>query len=148
MVLVSALSALIVLTVPMLVLLSTSTIDRLIARNLVEATQAFFVADSGIEWAFNLLVNASDWSVGLLGPGGSPATLVPPPQLLSWGTATITVRDGGNADEVVVTSTGRVNLAERTVQATVRRIPQPSPGAPPAAQGIFARHLLVDWRER
>lgn len=147
MALVSALGILIVLTVPMLTLLSTSALERLIARNLVDARQAFFVAEAGIEWAFNRLVDTHDWATIIASAATSPAPLVPPSGLLPWGTATVSVRSQPtDPDSLVVTSTGTVNRARRTIEAVVRRSSDPSdPTA--SAQGVFGRHSLVTWRE-
>lgn len=150
MTLVLALSVLIALTAPMLALLSASMFEPLIARNQVDATQALYSAEAGIEWAFNLLVNTPDWNAVVPPSDGSP--IIAPDGLLPWGTTTITVRRGTppgteppsteDADGVVtVTSTATVNGALRTVEAVVRRLSTSS-------QGIFDRHALVDWRER
>ena len=147
MALVSALSVLMVLTVPMLTLLSTSALERSIARNLVDARQAFFVAEAGLEWAFNRLVDTQDWSTLLGSAAPNPVSLVPPSGLLPWGTATVSVRGHPtDPDSVVVTSSSIVNRARRTIEAVVKRSRDPSnPTA--SAQGIFPRHSLVDWRE-
>lgn len=192
--LISALGALLLLTPLMLALLSMSAFESLISRNLVDASRALYAAEAGIEWGFNRLVNTRDWNVVLLGPDGiadtpddgqptnvpgqnTAALLVPPPDLLPWGTTMITVRNdnlvgdlahtgqarlddggvpgGGKFLEtngiVIVTSTGTVNGAQRTIQATVRRDatgPGAPSGGPTAAHGVFDRHTLADWRER
>lgn len=167
--LVLTLSVLIALTAPMLALLSASTFEPLIARNLVDATQALYVAEAGTEWAFTLLVNTPDWAT-VVRPSGEgvrpedgqpPATVAEPgateiraPEgLLPWGTATITVRpahpagepsspDGDTAGMVIVSSTGTVNGAQRTVEVVVTRLSER------LAQGSFDLHTVGNWRER
>jgi hypothetical protein len=153
---VSALSVLAILTAPMLALLSVSALERLIARNLVEGAQALFVAEAGIEWAFTVLVDTGDWNLAVPGPDGAPTTLVAPAGLLPWGTATVTLRrddlPAGADGAVIVTSTGTVNDARRSVEVVVRRSATGALGAAEgpatAPQGIFGRHAVVDWRER
>jgi hypothetical protein len=153
---VAALSVLAILTAPMLALLSASALERLIARNLVEGAQALFVAEAGIEWAFTVLVDTGDWSVAIPGPDDAPTILVVPAGLIPWGTATVTLRrdeppDGADG-AVIVTSTGTVNAGRRSVEVVVRRPATSAPGAAEgpatAAEGVFGRHAVVDWRER
>jgi Tfp pilus assembly protein PilX len=156
--LVLGLSVLVALTAPMLALLSASTFEPWIARNQVDATQALYVAEAGIEWAFDQLVNMPDWNAIEDSPttGSDPPAaagmLVPPDDLLPWGTATITVRRGARAGEpssggddgdevVVVTSVGTVKTARRTIEVLVKR----SSSSPPA--GRFDQHTLVSWGE-
>jgi hypothetical protein len=121
----STLSVLIALTVPMLALLSSSAFEPLIARNLVDAARALYLAEAGIEWAMSLVVTTSDGELQIRDSAGqalgdTPMALVPPAGLLSWGTTTITARRAPDA-RVVVTSTGTVNGAQRTVEAAVMR---------------------------
>jgi hypothetical protein len=136
--LISALGALLLITPLVLGLLSMSTFELLIARNLVEATQAFFAAEAGLDWAFHLLVTTPDWSALLPGPPTPVVTLVVPPDLVR---ATVTVRVGraALATDLTVTSTGTVNRAQRTIMAVIRR----DPARPQAFEG----HTVVSWRE-
>lgn len=137
--LISALSALLLLTPLVMALLSVSTFELLISRNLVDTTQALFAAESGIEWAFNVLVNTPDWSA-------AAATVIVPDDLLPRGRITITVRQAARADDLAVTSTGAVNRAQRTIQAIIRRDSTTPPG-PASAASAFDRHAVVSWRE-
>jgi hypothetical protein len=98
-------------------------------------------------------------------PAGSPASsttpeavvdLVPPPGLLPWGTVSITASgtagaasDGTAAttlSRVVVTSTGTVNGAQRTLEATVLLPTRPPGGS--SAEGTVGQPQLISWRER
>jgi hypothetical protein len=137
--LISALGALLLLTPLVLALLSMGTVELLISRNLVEATQALFAADAGVEWAFNRLVNTPDWGALPLGP----EALVLPNDLVPRARVSITVGKAPRANELTITSTGVVNRAQRTIQAVIRRDP-PTPSGAPA----FDRHTVVSWRER
>jgi len=136
--LISALGALLLLTPLVLALLSMGTFELLISRNLVESTQALFAAEAGIEWAFNLLVNAQDWGAVPLGPG----SLVAPKNLVPRAELSITVGTTARANELTVTTTGRVDRAQRTIQAVIRRDPPIPSGAP-----AFAKHAVVSWHE-
>jgi hypothetical protein len=164
-----ALSVLIALTVPMLALLSASAVEPLIARNLVDATRALYLAEAGIEWAIDLLANAPDWDIASLSQAGNPAnnppplgmesegpaaTLVAPADLLPWGTTVITARRGtgedtslGEDEVAVLTSIGMVNGAQRTIEVVVRRAGGGA-GQPPSAPGALSQPALVSWRER
>jgi len=141
--LISALSALLLLTPLVLALLSVGTFELLISRNLVDTTQALYNAEAGIEWAFSLLMNTPDWAV-------VAAELVPPAGLLPVGT-TISVRQDDQPNDLAITATGAVRGAQRTILAIIRRDSTASTGAsasPPPAQGTSARHAVVSWRER
>lgn len=156
--LISALGALLLLTPLVLALLSMSTFELLISRNLVEATQALFAAEAGIEWAFNLLVNTPDWSALLPGPdspmstsvaGQSPAAmLVVPNDLLPRARMTITVGKAALPNDLTITSTGMVNRAERTIQAIVRRDSTTPSDLSGGEAPAFDRHAVVSWYER
>ena len=145
--LISALSALLLLTPLAMALLSVGTLEFLISRNLVDATQALYVAEAGVEWSFNLLVNTPDWNSVASGPAG---LLVVPDDLLPRGRATVSVRRATRAGDLAVTSTGTVNRAQRTVQAIVRRDAAATGGSGSLAlaNGAFDRHAVVNWREQ
>jgi len=167
MVITFTLSVLIAVTVPMLTLLSVSVFEPLIARNLVDTTRALYVAETGIEWAFSVLVDTPDGSDALPGAGEEAegiqpptdpaAGLVPPAGLLPWGTATITARNGGGVvagetslvanDVIILTSTGTVNGAQRTIEVTVRRAPTSPQGGSEGSKPL-GQHRIVNWRER
>jgi len=166
------LSVLVALTVPMLALLSVSALEPLIARNLVDATRAFYLAEAGIEWALTLLIETPAGDATVLGATGNPAgaqppagapghsstaNLAPPAGLLPWGTTSITARsDAGVLGDgtslaipgvVILTSTGTVNGAQRTIEVTVR----PAPTRPPdgsGGSGPVGKPGIVSWRER
>lgn len=155
---------LVALTVPMLGLLAISGLEPLIARNLVDGARALYTAEAGIEWAFALLADTVD-PEALLGittnPAGAPATgpadevsLAPPPGLLPWGTASITARSSGPVWDgtsgttlslVILTSTGTVNGAQRSLEATVGR--PTSPTGSTGGEGGLGPPRLVNWRE-
>ncbi len=151
------LSVLVALTVPMLALLSVSALEPLIARNLVDATRAFYLAEAGIEWALTLVVDTPAPDAAVLGTGqGSPVSLAPPAGLLPWGTASITLRsDGGFLGDgtslgppgvVILTSTGTVNGAQRTIEVGVRQAQANQDGS--EESGATGKPGIVSWRER
>jgi hypothetical protein len=144
-----ALSVLLALTVPMLALFAASAFEPVIARNLVDGARALYVAEAGMEWAFTQVAVAPDGAVLLRGSApDTETTLIPPPGLLPWGTAAITARraeDGGNetaspANGVILTSTGTVNGAQRTVEVAVRASGEPGT--------LDAQPRPENWRER
>jgi hypothetical protein len=166
-----ALSVLAALTVPMLALLSVSALEPLMARNLVDATRAFYLAEAGIEWALTLPIEAPAGNAtvpgtlaspaGAQSPAGAPepesaASLALPAGLLPWGTTSITVRSGAGiledgtllatADVIVLTSAGTVNGARRTIEVTVRAAStRASDGS--GGPGPVSKPGLVSWRE-
>jgi hypothetical protein len=146
-----ALSVLLALTVPMLALLAASAFEPVIARNLVDGAQALYVAEAGMEWAITQVAVAPDGAVLLPGSASDTETamaLIPPPGLLPWGTAAITARraeDRGtgtarSVNGVILTSTGTVNGAQRTIEVAVR-----ASGEPGARE---AQPRPLNWRER
>jgi hypothetical protein len=158
---------LVALTVPMLGLLAVSGLEPLIARNLVDGARALYAAEAGIEWAFALLADTAGAEMlpgvptepaGAEAPTspGAEVNLVPPPGLLPWGAASITARaspgavsDGASGTPlslVVLTSTGTVNGAQRSLEVTVARPMSSTGGA--ASQGGLGQTRLVNWRER
>lgn len=130
---------LVALTAPMLALLSVSALEPLIARNLVDATRALYVAEAGIEWAFALLVDTAD--------PGEVVNLAPPPGLLPWGTALITATSAATPGVVILTSTGTVNGAQRIVEVALSPVPVSLAGGS-ESPGILGRPRIVSWRER
>jgi Tfp pilus assembly protein PilX len=154
------LSVLVALTVPMLALLSISALEPLIARNLVDASRAFYLAEAGIEWALTQAVETPTPDPVALGPGpapedqppagpagqGSPVNLTPPAALLPWGTSTITARSDLLPGVVILTSTGTVNGAQRTIEVAVRPPRATADGS--EAPGGSGKPGIVSWRER
>lgn len=155
------LSVLVALTVPMLALLSVSALEPLIARNLVDASRAFYLAEAGIEWALTQAVETptpDPVAPGTTGPApeeqppagaagqGSPVNLTPAASLLPWGTSSITARSDGLPGVVILTSTGTVNGAQRTIEVAVRppRANQDGSEEP----GGTGKPGIVSWRER
>ncbi len=166
------LSVLVALTVPMLALLSVSAFEPLIARNLVDATRAFYLAEAGIEWALTLVVETpapaatalgataqpgeTPPPAGPIGPPGHSVNMVPPAGLLPWGTVSITARsdagglgDGtspGPSGVVILTSTGTINGAQRTIEVAVRQARTTQDGS--EGSGAVGKAGIVSWRER
>jgi hypothetical protein len=156
-----ALSVLAALTVPMLALLSVSALEPLMARNLVDATRAFYLAEAGIEWALTLPIEAPAGNAtvpgtlaspaGAQSPAGAPepesaASLALPAGLLPWGTASITVGGTAIPGLIVLTSAGMVNGARRTIEVMVRAAStRASDGS--GGPGPVSKPGLVSWRE-
>jgi len=135
-------------------LLALSGHEPWISKNLESGAQARAVAEAGVEWAITQLAASSNWSNTIAGAGSSGITLASaqsmPGSTNAFGTYTVTVRNdnqandnlitgvpvdtGGNTNDtnaiLIVTSTGTVGNATRTIRAVVRRtlIP-PLPGA-------------------
>lgn len=144
------LMVLMLLSTLVLALLSMSSFEPLISKNLVTAEQARFVAEAGIEWAFNTVAASSDWDAFLAGSDSvRGAVLIAdapiPGQPASDGTYTVWVRNdnlvadrrltgepadaGGPTHDtnrvVIVTSAGRVGHASRVLQVVLQRIELP-----------------------
>lgn len=145
-----ALMALMLLATLALALLSMSSVEPLISRNLVDSAQARFAAEAGIEWAFNTLRASLDWDSFLAGatPNRGAVLIADSPipgQPPSAGTYTVRVRNdslagdqlitglpedsGGPADDtnsvLILTSIGSAGRGSRTLQAVLRRIELP-----------------------
>lgn len=145
-----ALLVLLVLSAFLLAFLSLGGTEPQISRNLSEVTQARYVAEAGIEWAFDQLAVSTDWNVQLRGPDNVAGT-ADDGQLASatalaglsaaFGTFSVTVRNdnqpndgqitgqavdsGDNTTDtngiVIATATGTVNGVSRQIQVAVRR---------------------------
>jgi Tfp pilus assembly protein PilX len=145
-----ALSVLLALTAPMLALLSACTFEPVMARNLIDATRALYIAEAGIEWALTRVVDT---------PIGSDANLALelPAGLLPRGTIRVTTRQQPSdslqptsvptARMVIVTSTGTVDGAQRTIEVVVQ-LPPASGQAAPETSDTAGRLVPVSWRER
>ena len=69
-----ALFALVMLSGLLLAFLSMSAMEPEIAANLGDVTRARYVAESGIEWAFDQLASNPNWNQILLGPDNASGT--------------------------------------------------------------------------
>lgn len=139
-----ALFALVMLTGLLLVFVTTGGLERSVAANLDEVTRARYVAESGLEWAFDQLVAAAavanGWDNLLATNGGAMATNMALPTFApAFGTFSVTVRNdnlandnqltgqpvdpGGPTDDtnnvVILTSFGTYNGATRQLQQVV-----------------------------
>ena len=139
-----ALFALVMLTGLLLVFLTMGGMETSVAANLDDVTRARYVAESGLEWAFDQLVLAAavpnGWNTALSTNGGQMATGMPLPSLAAaLGTFSVTVRndnlpndnlltgqavDPGAATNdtnrvVILTALGTYNGATRQLQQVV-----------------------------
>jgi hypothetical protein len=139
-----ALFALVMLTGLLLVFVTTGGLETSVAANLDEVTRARYVAESGLEWAFDQLVAAAavanGWDNLLATNGGAMATNMALPTFApAFGTFSVTVRNdnlandnqltgqpfdpGGATDDtnnvVILTSFGTYNGATRQLQQVV-----------------------------
>ena len=139
-----ALFALVLLTGMLLVFLTMGGMETSVAANLDDVTRARYVAESGLEWAFDQLVLAAalptGWNTVLSTNSGQMATGMPLPSLAAaLGTFSVTVRndnlpndnlltgqavDPGAATNdtnrvVILTALGTYNGATRQLQQVV-----------------------------
>ncbi len=139
-----ALFALVMLTGLLLVFLTMGGMETSIATNLDDVTRVRYVAEAGLEWAFDQLVLAAalpnGWNNVLSTNSGQMATGMPLPSLgPTFGTFSVTVRndnlpndnlltgqavDPGNATNdtnrvVILTALGTYNGATRQLQQVV-----------------------------
>jgi Tfp pilus assembly protein PilX len=140
-----------------LALLALAGMEPQISRNLADATQARFAAEAGIEWAFDTLARTPDWNTLLAGASATPgvrmADNLPIGTLpAARGTYTVWLRNDTLPGDpaitgvaavdtsptqdtngvVIVTSTGNMNGATKTIRAAVKRLSFP-PGFFPGA---------------
>lgn len=151
--LVMALTILVTLTGLVVAFLSVSAFEPQISRNHVDGVQARHVAESGIEYAYDMLVtNFNTWNNYLAGAtcttgavlGTADTTL--PGLTSAHGTFTVRVRNdckandnkitgvavenGGNAtndtnNKLILTSTGTIGNTTRTITVVVSKAPFP-----------------------
>jgi Tfp pilus assembly protein PilX len=156
MALVLSLVVLMALTGILVAFLSASSFEPQISKNLSDTTRARYLAESGVELAFNQLIATSSWSTLLTGATSTGqwvvmlnnATL---PGLTSGsGTFTVSVRNDANAGDTAITgqasadgafdtdsngivimrATGTYGTASRTFEVVARRLSLPPfPGA-------------------
>src|SRR3972149_332810 len=146
-----ALIALVALMVMAMAFLSMAAMEPQISTNLNDSARARYVADAGVEWAFQTLAASPNWSTVLQTNGGSmAANLALPGLTAASGTFTVVARndnqagdtaftgqalDGGNNTNdtnniLIVTATGNLGTATRQIQVAIQRsgLP-PFPGA-------------------
>ncbi len=148
-----ALFVLVSLSAFVLAFLSMGGMEPQVARNLSDTAQARYVADAGIEWAFDQLANpATNWSTVLQtgNPPGQMANAMTLPGLpATYGTFTVTVRNDTLATDtaltgvapdanattdangvLIVTAAGTYNNVSRQIQVVISRTTLlPLPGA-------------------
>ena len=133
-----ALFVLVMLSVFLLAFLSMGSMEPQISRNLNDTTRARYLADAGIEWAFDALATAPSINALLAANGGALATNVALPGLAAqtFGTFSVTVRNDNQAGDtqitgvaldpgnnttdnnniIIVTATGTYNGVARQIQ--------------------------------
>jgi hypothetical protein len=149
-----AMYTLVLLSVLLLAFVSMAAQEPQVSRNLSDMTQARYVADAGVEWAFDSLVGAPSWSTILQTGGGTMVANQTLPGLTAAaaGTYTVVARNDTLAGDtaitgqaaldpsgsatvdsngiMILTSTGTVNGVTRQIQVVVRRLQLPPfPGA-------------------
>ncbi|MBI3030696.1 MAG: hypothetical protein HYY64_14415 [Candidatus Rokubacteria bacterium] len=145
-----ALFALVMLSGLLLAFLTMAGMEPTIAANLADTARARYVADAGVEWAYDQLAsNPTTWSAILAANGGTMATNMTLPGLTATnGTFTVTVRNDNQANDnqmtgqpvdtgndvtdtnnvVILTATGNLpNGSSRQIQVVVSRVPFPLP---------------------
>ncbi len=147
-----ALFVLVILSMLIMAFLSMAATEPQVSRNHADLTQARYVAEAGIEWAFDTLVQTANWSTVLQTAGGTMASNQPLPGLTAVsGTFTVIARNDTQAGDtqqtgqaldpsgsptvdsngtLIITSTGVVNGVTRQIQVVIRRLQLPPfPGA-------------------
>jgi Tfp pilus assembly protein PilX len=135
-------------------LMTLSSFEPAISRNLADGTQARFAAEAGIEWAYNTVAATPNWSTLLVGAPAtglnmtSNATL--PGLPASRGTFTVGVRNDSTAGDtahtglspidathtddtngaLIITSVGTTGTGSKTLQvAIMKAVAPPFPAA-------------------
>ncbi|MBI3030695.1 MAG: hypothetical protein HYY64_14410 [Candidatus Rokubacteria bacterium] len=145
-----ALFALVMLSGLLLAFLTMAGMEPTIAANLGDTARARYVADAGVEWAYDQLAASSNWSAILAANGGTMATNMTLPGLTATnGIFSVTARNdiqpndnqitgqpldtGNNVTDnnnvVILTSAGTVNGVSRQIQVVVSRLIPSIPGA-------------------
>ncbi len=121
--LVVSLLMLVIMTTIGITATSRTIVEGWLSANYRSATQAFYIAEAGLERTRNDLRNDTNWSDNTTAPGGT----------INVGgrqaTYTITTRDRTH-NSIIITSTGVIAGAESIVEARIERLTIP---APPAA---------------
>jgi len=148
-----AMYTLVLLSILLLAFVSMAAQEPQVSRNLADMAQARYVADAGVEWAFDTLVAMPNWSTILQAGGGTMVSTQTLPGLAAaFGTYTVVARndtltgDTGITGQaaldpsasatvdsngiLILTSTGTVNGVIRQIQVVVKRLQLPPfPGA-------------------
>jgi Tfp pilus assembly protein PilX len=147
-----SLYVLVILSMMLMAFLSMAATEPQVSRNHADLTQARYVAEAGIEWGFDTLVQTADWSTVLAAGGTMVAGQTLPGLTAASGTFTVTARNdtlvgdtqltgqpgldpSGSATVdgngiLIVTSSGTVNGVTRQIQVVIRRLQLPPfPGA-------------------
>jgi hypothetical protein len=130
------------LSVLVMAYLSMASLEPQVAGNLNDTAQAHYLADAGMEWAFDQLSTSSNWNSlfatttpSVSGLSGSFTVQIrndtlAADQALTGLTTTDTNTSIDNNNVVIVVSTGTVNGMTRQIQAAVSRTTIPGfPGA-------------------
>ncbi len=161
-----ALFALVMLSGLLVAFLSMGGMEPQIAANLGDVTRARYVAEAGIEWAFDQLKSNTNWSGVLLGTDGQAnttddgrlaANMMIQGLTANSGTFSVQVRNDNQAGDttltgapldtggatndsngvLIVAATGNLsNGTSRQIQAVIRRIQIPPLPAPVACTGV------------
>ncbi|HET8578173.1 MAG TPA: hypothetical protein VFO18_13830 [Methylomirabilota bacterium] len=147
-----SLYVLVILSMMLMAFLSMAATEPQVSRNHADLTQARYVAEAGIEWAFDTLVQTVDWSTPLAAGGTMIAGQTLPGLTAASGTFTVIARNDTLAGDtqmtgqvaldpsgsatvdgngiLIVTSSGTVNGVTRQIQVVIHRLQLPPfPGA-------------------
>jgi Tfp pilus assembly protein PilX len=157
-----------------LALLALAGMEPQISRNLADATQARFAAEAGIEWAFDRLASTPNWNTLLASASPTSGVLLGANQAIGTlstarGTYTVWLRNDTQGPQgnfpgdqaitgvaldsshtqdannvVIVTSTGTVNGATKTIRAAIKRLSFP-PGFFPGAMAFPGTEAEVSF---
>lgn len=149
-----ALIALISLTGLLIVFLGLGSTESLIGESHTDVTDARFVAEGGVEWAYDSMATNPNWNAVLLGPDGLgntsddgvlAAAMALPGLPAVDGTFSVTIRNDSQAGDpqitgvavdpggpfndtnnrVIITAVGGIGPTTRTIQVVLRRIDLP-----------------------
>ncbi|HXG03365.1 MAG TPA: hypothetical protein VNO23_08150 [Candidatus Binatia bacterium] len=151
-----------------LALVALAGLEPQISRNLADGTQARFAAEAGLEWAYDRLAETQNWNTLLATANATPGVVMDANRPIGTlpaarGTYTVWLRNdtlpgdpaitgtavdaSPNADAngvVIVTSTGTVNGATKTVRAAIKRLTFP-PGFFPGAMAFPGTEAEVNF---
>jgi Tfp pilus assembly protein PilX len=158
--------ALLSLTALVLAFLAMSSFEPQIAANLATGTQARYLAEAGIEAAFDGLAGTADWSTALSGATCSQGAIAPgttqnsalPGMSSVFGTFTVRVRNDCNAGDdsitgvvldaggaatdsnskLILVSTGTIGSSTKTITVVVQKATLPTINAALAFPGVNA----------
>jgi len=158
--------ALLSLTALVLAFLAMSSYEPQIAANLATGTQARYLAEAGIEAAFDGLANTADWSTAIASATCSQGVIAPgttqngtlPGMTSAFGTFTVRVRNDCNGGDDAITgvtldtggatsdtnmklilvSTGTVGSASKSITVVIQKVTLPTMNAALAFPGLNA----------